>query len=60
MSKLTKIIGDFGANISNVAVYRGTGGKSNVVIGVNSHNTTEMEQKMEEEGFKVLYKLQIE
>lgn len=60
MSKLTKIIGDFGANISNVAVYRGTGGKSNVVIGVNSHNTAEMEQKMEEEGFRVLYKLEIE
>ncbi len=60
MSKLTKIIGDFGANISNVAVYGGTGGKSNVVIGINSLNTADIEKALEEQGFKIVYKLQNE
>ncbi|HZJ56950.1 MAG TPA: CBS and ACT domain-containing protein [Clostridia bacterium] len=59
MSKLTRIMGDFGANISNVAVYRGNAGKSTVVIGINSSNTADMEKTMAEQGFKVLYKLQI-
>ena len=58
MSKLTSIIGDFGANISNVAVYRGTAGKSTVVIGINSLNTANIEKAIEEQGFKILYKLQ--
>ena len=60
MSKLTKIIGDFGANISNIAVYKGTAGKSIVVIGINSLNTEDMEKAMGEQGFKVLYRLQNE
>lgn len=58
MSKLTSIIGDFGANISNVAVYQGTAGKSTVVIGINSLNTSDIEKTIEEQGFRILYKLQ--
>ncbi|NMA95031.1 MAG: CBS domain-containing protein [Clostridiales bacterium] len=58
MSELTSIISDFGANISNIAVYRGTAGKSAVVIGINSLNTEGIEVMLEKRGFKVLYKLQ--
>ena len=58
MANLTGIIGDFGANITHVAVYRGTGGKSSIVIGINSFNTAEMEKSIEDHGYKILYKLQ--
>lgn len=58
MSNLTSIIGNYGANITHVAVYRGGHGKSAVVIGINSLNTIEIEKSIERQGFKILYKLQ--
>lgn len=58
MSNLSGIIGNFGANINHLAVYRGANGKSAVVVGINSLNTTEMEKSIENNGFKILYKLQ--
>ncbi len=58
MANLTGIIGEFGANITHVAVYRGSGGKSSVVIGINSLNTLEMEKSIESHGYKIQYKLQ--
>ena len=58
MSQLTSIIGQFGANINHAAVYRGASGKSAIVIGINSQNTADLERKIEESGFKILYKLQ--
>lgn len=58
MANLTGIIGDFGANITHVAVYRGANGKSSIVIGINSLNTSEMEKSIENHGYKILYKLQ--
>lgn len=58
MSNLTSIIGKFGANITHVAVYRGANGKSAIVIGINSLNTADIEKSIEEQGFKILYKLQ--
>ncbi|HHW30675.1 MAG TPA: CBS domain-containing protein [Clostridiaceae bacterium] len=58
MSNLTSIIGKFGANITNVAVYRGASGKSAIVVGINSLNTQEIEKSIEEQGFKIIYKLQ--
>lgn len=58
MSNLTRIIGSFGANISHVAVYRGQNGKSAIVVGVNSVNTADLEESIEDQGFKILYKLQ--
>jgi len=33
-------------------------GKSSIVIGINSLNTADIEKSIEEQGFKVLYKLQ--
>ncbi|MGI6085891.1 MAG: CBS and ACT domain-containing protein [Acetivibrionales bacterium] len=58
MANLTGIIGNFGANINHVAVYRGSSGKSSVVIGINSMNTAEMEKSIESQGYKIQYKLQ--
>jgi len=58
MSNLTSIIGKTGANISHVAVYRGASGKSAIVVGINSLNTAEIEKSIEDQGFKILYKLQ--
>ncbi|NLU53133.1 MAG: CBS domain-containing protein [Clostridiaceae bacterium] len=58
MSNLTRIIGDYGANITHVAVYRGANGKSAIVIGINTLNTADIEKAIENNGFKILYKLQ--
>ncbi len=58
MSDLASIIGQFGANITRVAVYRGESGKSAIVVGIHSLNTAEIEKAIEEKGFKILYKLQ--
>ena len=58
MSHLTGIVGVYGANITHVAVYRGTNGKSAVVIGINSMNTANIEKSIEEHGYKIIYKLQ--
>ncbi len=58
LANLTGIFGNHGANITHVAVYRGSSGKSSVVIGVNSLNTAEMEKSIEEQGFRILYKIQ--
>jgi len=58
MSHLTGIIGIYGANITHVAVYRNQNGKSMVVIGINSLNTDEIEKSIEQNGYKIIYKLQ--
>lgn len=58
LSSLTSIIGSHGANITHVAVYRGSNGKSAVVIAINSFNTAEMEKTIEEQGFRILHKIQ--
>lgn len=58
LSKLTSIFAKFEANITHVAVYRGTLGKSNVVVGTNSLNTSEIEKYIAEQGYSIIYKLQ--
>jgi acetoin utilization protein AcuB len=58
LSNLTGIFSKFGANITHVAVYRGAGGKSAVVVGTRSLDTSAIEKSIEEQGFKILYKLQ--
>ena len=56
--KLISIFTGYDANITRVAVYRGAGGKSDVVVGISSLNTDEIEKSIEEQGFKIRYKLQ--
>ena len=58
MANLASIFAKFGANITHVAVYRGSTGKSAVVVGTHSFNTDEIEKAVESYGFKILYKLQ--
>jgi acetoin utilization protein AcuB len=58
MANLTGIIGQYGANITHIAVYRGNAGKSDIVIGINSLNTDEMEKSIEAQGYRVRYKIQ--
>jgi acetoin utilization protein AcuB len=58
MSNLTSIISKFGANITRVAVYRGEHGKSAIVVGINSMDTSEIEKTIEENGFIILHKIQ--
>lgn len=58
MSHLAGIFAVYGANITNLAVYRGSSGKSDVVIGINSQNTAEIEKELVNHGYKIIYKLQ--
>lgn len=60
MAVLASIFGSFGANITHVAVYRGPSGKSDVVVGINSQNTGDIEKTLESKGFKIIYKLKNE
>lgn len=58
MANISGIFAEFGANITHIAVYRGESGKSAVVVGIASLNTKDIEQSIEQRGFKILYKLQ--
>lgn len=58
LSDLAGIFGKFGSNITHVAVYRGAGLKSNVVVGTNSLNTLEIEASIREHGYTIVYKLE--
>ncbi len=59
MSHLAGLFTINGANITHVAVYRGTSvGKSVIVAGINSLNTTDIEKDIQANGYKILYKLQ--
>lgn len=58
LARLTGIFAQYGANITRVAVYRGADGTSSVVVGINSFNTEAIEKTLEENGFRILYKLQ--
>jgi len=58
MASISGIFAEFGANISHIAVYTGSSGKSSVVIGTQSFNTEEIEKSIESKGFNIIYKLQ--
>lgn len=57
MANLSGIFAIYGANITHVAVYRGSAGKSMIVTGINSLNTAEIEKAIQEQGYKIIYKL---
>ena len=58
MASISGIFAEFSANITHVAVYRGSAGKSALVMGIASLNTEAIEKSIEAKGFKILYKLQ--
>lgn len=58
MSNISNIIGQHGANITRIAVYRGEDSKTAVAIGINLFDTHEIEESIKDQGFDILYKLQ--
>lgn len=58
LSMITSTFAKFNANITHVAVYSSAFGKSNVVIGTNSLNTTEIEKYIAEQGCRIIYRIQ--
>ena len=58
MASLTGIFAQYGANITHVAVYRGSSGKCAVVVATQSYNTEDIEKSLESCGFKIIYILQ--
>lgn len=58
LSRLGSITAKHHANIQHLAVYRGEGDRSIVVVGLNTLNTGEIEADLAAEGFVVLHKLQ--
>lgn len=57
LARLAGITGKHGANILHLAVYRGEGDRSIVVLGVNTRNTGQVEADVRAEGFQILYRL---
>jgi len=57
LAKLSGIMATHGANILHLAVYRGQGDVSTVVVGVNSPNTADLEADIESQGFHIVYRL---
>ncbi len=55
LSDVAKIISSFGVNISRIAVYRGSGNTSSMVIRINSLNTDEIENALEANGYKIIH-----
>ncbi|HHU39096.1 MAG TPA: CBS domain-containing protein [Propionibacterium sp.] len=53
LARLGSVTGKHGANIQHLAVYRGSGGTSDVVVGVNTADSTEIEADLTEAGFTV-------
>ena len=58
LSQLTSVTAHHDANIQHLAVYRGEGDRSVVVVGLNTLNTDDIEAELTAKGFVVLYRLQ--
>jgi len=53
LADIAEIFRSFDSNITRIAVYRGSGGKSDVVIRTNTINTEPIEKQLNERGYKV-------
>ncbi len=53
LSEMTRIISEFGANISHVVVYSSSGTTSEIVLRINSADSEPIEKALEENGFKI-------
>lgn len=53
LADIAEIFRSFDSNITRIAVYRGSGGKSDVVIRTNTINTEQIEKQLNERGYKV-------
>lgn len=55
MAGISKVFSTFNSNITHIAVYRGSVGRSDVVIRTNSLNTDEIEKKLTENGYRIVH-----
>ncbi|MGI6224865.1 MAG: CBS and ACT domain-containing protein [Peptococcales bacterium] len=53
LARITEIFKAFEANIANIVVYRGTSGKSDVIIRTNTINTDPIEKELKENGYNI-------
>ena len=54
LADIGQIFQSFDANITHIAAYRGSGGRSDVVIRTNALNTESIEEKLKEHGYILL------
>ncbi|WP_027398229.1 CBS domain-containing protein [Anaerovorax odorimutans] len=54
LADIGNIFSSFDANITHIADYRGSGGKSDVVIRTNALNTDDIEEELKKRGYLVL------
>ncbi len=54
LATIGQIFNSQNANITHIVAYRGSGGRSDVVIRTNAINTEEIEKKLEESGYNVI------
>lgn len=54
LADIGQIFSSEGANITHIVAYRGTAGRSDVVIRTNAINTESIEKKLEGNGYKVI------
>jgi len=55
LADMAEIFRIFDANITHIAVYRGNGGKSDVVIRTNTINTDAIEKELDKHGHKIVH-----
>lgn len=58
LAQMGSITSKHGANVQHLAVYRGSGETSDVVLGVNTTDTTELEADLAAAGFTVRGRLE--
>ena len=58
LAQMGSITSKHGANVQHLAVYRGSGETSDVVLGVNTADTTELEADLAAAGFTVRGRLE--
>ena len=53
LADIAEIFRDLGYNITHIAVFRGSGGYSDIVIRTNAINTDLLEKRLQERGYKI-------
>ena len=59
LADIAQIFNSFNSNITHIVAYRGSLGKTDVVVRTNTLNTDNIEKKLEEQGYKVLHKIKM-
>lgn len=54
LADITKVIKEYGANITHLTVYRGQAGRSTVILRVNTLNVKDMVKTLEDAGYSIV------